>query len=155
MINFTELAFRDHLLRDTGLRIVDGADLDCQLLTILLLCVIKDLGIRIACCHRLLGIARESCCHDCSRNGSVQVVVYADLDFIDVISLQHLTEVLIQVLLIQSILLAPCHQSVLLDFGSRYDLQIVAESFQILDNGHMSVRDHTAADDTNSQFFHD
>ena len=81
--------------------------------------------------------------------------MYADLDFVDVISLQHLTEVLIQVLLIQSILLAPCHKSVLLDFGSRYDLQVVAKSFQVLDNGHMSVRDHTAADDGNSHFFHD
>ena len=54
MVNFTKLAFRDHFLRDTCLRIVNGADLDGQFLIVFLLCIIQNLCIGIACSHRLL-----------------------------------------------------------------------------------------------------
>ena len=155
VIDLTELAFSDHLLGDTGLRVVDGADLDRQLLAVLLLCVIEDLGICIACCHGLLGIAREACCHNCSCNRCVKVVVYADLDFVDVISLEHFTEVLIQVLFCDAILLAPCKEFVFVDLSSSDNLEVLSALVEVLNNGHVSVGNHSAADDGDSEFFHD
>ena len=81
--------------------------------------------------------------------------MYTDLDFVDVISLQHLPEVLIEILLCDSVLFSPCKKTILLDLGSGDNLKLVTQSLQVLDDCHMSVGNHSAADDGNSKFFHD
>ena len=154
MVNFSKLSFCNHLLCDSCLRIIDGADLDCQLLTVLFLCIIKNLGICIARCHRLLRIARIARSHNCCSYRGVQIIVHAYLYFIDVISLQHLTEICVQIFFCDAVFFAESLQTFRDNLGSGYNLEVISAFFQILDNCHMSVRNHAASDNGDSHLFH-
>ena len=84
----------------------------------------------------------------------MQIVVDTDFDFVDVVSLQHFTEVRIQIFFRDPILLAPCFQPVFFDFSCSNDCQVLTALLQVLDNRHVPVRDHAAADDRDSDFLH-
>ena len=69
----------------------------------------------------------------------MKVVVYANFYFVDVISLEHLSEVLIEAVLRKAVLLAPCHKPVLVDLCSGYHAKILSSLVEVLDYCHVTV----------------
>ena len=56
----------------------------------------------------------------------MKIVVYAYLNFVNIISLEHFAEILIKILLVDTVLLSECFESVLLNFGSSNNLDVLS-----------------------------
>ena len=119
-----------------------------QFLITLLREIIEKLGIRIGSGHRLFQVAVLAGFQDFQGHRHMQVVVQADIDRINVVPLEHLTEVGVKVL--DLVFFAPGFQLLLIDIAGSDHLGI----WNLRVAFHMLSGDYAGSDQGNTDFFH-